>query len=514
MDTTWTAGYVTEVEYTHGYYRELSPGILRLACLAAGVVPPKAQDLSYLELGFGQGLSINIHSAAVPGTFWGTDFNPVHAGHARAMAEASGSGARLLDDSFAELAERSDLPDFDMICLHGIWTWISHENRKVIVDIIRRKLKVGGIVYNSYNCFPGWAPAVPLRHLMKLHGQLAGADATGIVARLDGALAFVQKVIDSGALYFRGNPQIQERLKRLKEMNRNYLAHEYFTADWELMTFSEMAEWLEPAKLSFVASGHILDHVDVVNLTPDGRKLLADIHHPILKQTVRDYFVNQQFRRDIFMKGPNRFTPLDHTEALRSQMFMLVGNPAEIPMKVTGSLGEADLNEKVYRPLLEALARGNHAPKTLAQLHEDPKLKGMSFGTLVQDVLALVGASHVWPVQQPSADTRKHCKALNRYLCERARSSSDVTYLASPVIGGGVAVSSVEQLLLLSSMEGGKSPGEQAGFAWKLLQQQGKRVIKDGKAVETADDNVSELNRLATEFASKRLPILRPLEVA
>ena len=28
----WTAGYVTEIEYTHGYYRELSPALLS-SCL-------------------------------------------------------------------------------------------------------------------------------------------------------------------------------------------------------------------------------------------------------------------------------------------------------------------------------------------------------------------------------------------------------------------------------------------------------------------------------------------------
>jgi len=43
------------------------------------------------------------------------------------------------------------LPDFDYIGLHGIWSWISDENRQVIVDFIRKKLKVGGVLYISYN---------------------------------------------------------------------------------------------------------------------------------------------------------------------------------------------------------------------------------------------------------------------------------------------------------------------------------------------------------------------------
>ena len=149
--TDWTAGYVTEIEYTYGYYRELCPGLLRLACLSAGIAPPSTKSLNYLELGFGQGLSINIHAAAVDGEFWGTDFNPTQVAHARAIAEAAGSGAKLFEDSFADFAARPDLPEFDIIGLHGIWTWISDENSRVIVDLIRRKLRAGGIVYISYN---------------------------------------------------------------------------------------------------------------------------------------------------------------------------------------------------------------------------------------------------------------------------------------------------------------------------------------------------------------------------
>src|SRR5262249_8493325 len=175
----WTAGYVTEVGYTFGYYRELSPGVLRLASLVSGIAPPGGQQLQYLALGFGQALPINVHAGANAGTFWGTDFNPGQVAHARALAGASGAGAVLLDESFEDLAARTDLPEFDIIALHGVWTWISDENRRCIVDLMRRKLRAGGLVYISYNCFPGWAPAEPLRHLMSLHSELAASGGTG-----------------------------------------------------------------------------------------------------------------------------------------------------------------------------------------------------------------------------------------------------------------------------------------------------------------------------------------------
>jgi SAM-dependent methyltransferase len=512
-ETSWTSGYVTEVEYTYGYYRELCPSLLRLACVSAGIAPPSRTPLHYLELGYGQGLSINIHAAAVDGEFWGTDFNPTQVAHARAIAEAAGAGAKLFEDSFVDFAARPDLPEFDIIGLHGIWTWISEENSRVIVDLIRRKLRAGGIVYISYNCLPGWAASVPLRHLMKLHADFA-AEASGLLAKLDGAVVFAQQVIDSGALFFHGNPAVAERLKRMSSMERHYLAHEYFTQDWRVMHFSELAQWLSDAKLSFVASAHLLDHVEAVNLTEAGQKLLASISHPVLRQSVRDYFVNQQFRRDIFAKGHRRLTPLEQSEAFRQQSFVLLMNANDVPMKVTGSLGEATLQEQIYRPVVAALADDAYAPKTLAQLAAHPKLGSLTAQQLLQAVLVLTGAGCVHPAQEPSRQARARCAAMNRYLCEHARSSPNVMFLASPVCGGGVLVPRFHQLFLLAAQHGKGTPSDQAAFVWGLFVAQGTRVVRDGKTLESPEENQQELLKHATDFAEKRLPVLKALGVA
>jgi len=516
MDSSadWAAGYVTEVGYTFGYYRELSPAILRLACVAAGIAAPAGQHLRYLELGFGQGLSINVHAAAIPGTFWGTDFNPGQVAHARALAEASGSGAVLLDESFEDLAARADLPEFDIIALHGVWTWISDENRRFIVDLIRRKLRAGGLVYISYNCFPGWAPAEPLRHLMSLHSELAGSEVTGTIGKVDGALAFARNIADSGALYFRANPAVTARLKQISEQSRNYLAHEYFNRDWELMAFSDVARWLESAKLSYAASAHLLDHTDAVNLTPEGQKLLLGIAHPILRQTVRDYFVNQQFRRDIFVKGTRRLTPLEQHEALRAQAFILTVPAEDVPMKFPGPIGEVTMSESVYRPLIAAFADQGYAPKTLAKLCSYPAFQSQPIGLVLQSVLVLAGVGHLSPAQQPSQKTRQYCRALNKYLCERARSSADILFLASPVLGGAIPVDQLQQTFLLAVNHNKTKANEQAAFVWNLMAQASQRLMKDGKPIEAAEENLAELERRSEIFRTKQLPILKALEIA
>jgi predicted O-methyltransferase YrrM len=129
--------------------------------LCAGRGRPSPADASYLELGFGQGLSTTIHAACGAGSFWGTDFNPQQVAQASALARGAGLPMTLLEESFEEMAARDDLPRFDIIVLHGIWSWVSAANRHHIVEIIRKNLAVGGVVYISYNCFPAGRPCCP-----------------------------------------------------------------------------------------------------------------------------------------------------------------------------------------------------------------------------------------------------------------------------------------------------------------------------------------------------------------
>jgi SAM-dependent methyltransferase len=298
----WSAGYVADIGYTYGTYAELNPHRARLAFALAGLTAPNV--VNACELGFGQGMSVNVHAAASDVNWYGTDFNPSQAAFAQELAAASGANAHLYDQSFAEFCSRDDLPDFDFIGLHGIFSWISDENRAVIVDFVRRKLKVGGVLYISYNTQPGWAAMAPVRDLMSDYANVMGAPGGGSVARVEQSIAFIERLFATNPLFLQANPNAGPRFEKAKGMNRSYLAHEYFNRDWVPFAFSSIAKWLEPAKLSYACSAHYLDHIDQINLTADQLKLLGEIGDPVFAQTVRDYMVNQGFRRDYWVRGP------------------------------------------------------------------------------------------------------------------------------------------------------------------------------------------------------------------
>lgn len=510
--TDWTSGYVADIGYTYGYYAELNPLRVKLAFLDAGLVAPDMGTAC--ELGFGQGLSTNMHAAASVVSWHGTDFNPSQAGFARELAAASGAGAQLHDDAFADFCNRVDLPDFDYIGLHGIWSWISDANRAVIVDFIRRKLKVGGVLYISYNTLPGWSTFAPMRHLLTQHASTLGAQGTGIVSRIEGALGFADQLLAANPLYARVNTSVPERLGKLKEQNRNYLAHEYFNADWHPMYFADMAKWLAPAKLGFACSTQLLDHVDAINFSGEQMALLKGIADPQLRETVRDFVVNQQFRRDYWAKGARKLSPLEQTEGLRTLRLVLSTSRADVSMKVTAALGECTLNESVYGPVLDALA--DHKLKGVGQLEAEVKPKGVTFAQLVQAVVILVGAGHVQLVQNDAviAKAKKTSDKLNAHLMHKARSSNDIAYLASPVTGGGINVGRFQQLFLLARSQGHKQPADWAQFTWNLLVAQGQRIVKEGKQLETPEENLAELTQQASAFADKQLPVLKALMVA
>jgi SAM-dependent methyltransferase len=506
----WTSGYVADIGYTYGYYLELNPKRVKLAFVNAGLVAPEFG--AACELGFGQGLSANIHAAASVCSWHGTDFNPAQADFAQELASVSGASAHLYDEAFDAFAMR-DLPDFDYIGLHGIWSWISDENRAVIVEFIRKKLKVGGVLYISYNTMPGWGAFAPMRHLMTEHAEVIGANGAGIVSRINGALDFTDKFLATKPAFSLANPLIDEKIKKIKEQNRHYLAHEYFNRDWHPMHFAEVAKWLEPAKLTYACSANYLDHIDAANLTIEQQTFLKDITDPLFKETVRDFMINQQFRKDYWVKGARRLKPLEQAEQLRSQRFILSTYRPDIVMKATGNF-EANLDETIYAPILDALT--DLKVHSLSQMEQALSDKGINFAKLNQALLVLCGLGHVSAVQDDStiAKAKKTTDKLNTHLLMKARSSSEIGYLTSPVTGGGVEVDRFGQLFLLALQLGKKKPEEWVSDVWGVLAIQGQRIVKEGKILESPEQNLAELKEKAANFAEKKLPILKALQIA
>ena len=406
------------------------------------------------------------------------------------------------------------MPDFDYIGLHGIWSWVSDENRRIIVDFIRRKLKVGGVLYVSYNTLPGWAAMVPLRHLLTEHAEIMAAPGRGTIARIDAALEFAERLWALNPRFARAHPGLIDFLRQMKGQNRHYLAHEYFNRDWRPIPFAEMAEWLEPAKISYACSAGFLDHIDGVNLTGEQQQFLSEIPDPMFRQSVRDFMINQQFRRDYWVRGPTRLSALRQGEILRQQRVMLVTPPNEFIPKLTGALGEADISGNRVTPVMHLLA--DYRPRSLGEIETALAGAGATIAQVYEMVMILAGKGDVAPVQSDDAQAaaKPVTERLNRCLMDRARGSAELPLLASPVTAGGFPVTRFHLLFLLARLQGETTPEAWANSAWQTLSAYGQRLMKDNRMLDTPEENRAELAAQATEFAEKRLPVLQALQIA
>lgn len=509
----WTAGYVADIGYSSEYYAELNPVRMTLALLNAGYLPPKIRYAC--ELGFGQGVSVNIHAAAGGDVKWfGTDLLPSHAAFAQGLAGAAASGAELTDESFEEFFARTDLPDFDFICLHGVWSWVSDQNRALIVDFLRRKLRVGGVVYISYNALPGWAAAMPMRELFATHARYMSPPAADSAAKVEAALKHVDGLFAAKPGYTLANPLILERFEKLKVMDRRYLAHEYFNQDWRPMYFTEVVEALSAAKLSFACSANYGDILDELWMTSDQKGLIESAPNEVLGQLTRDFIVNQQFRRDIWVKGAERLPPARLMELVEDNRVVLTCDVKSIQLSQKVNGRDVSLQESVYAPLLEIL--GDNRPHRIGDLMSALAPRGVQPLEVFQAVMVLVALNHLAPAQEaaavdaaaPSADR------FNAEVIERARHSHSVSSFASPVTGGGVAIDQMALQLLGAFRAGSSSPAEAAQRVWAALSAEGRVVLRNGKALSTPEENLAELTQKAERLLESELALLDKLGVA
>jgi len=510
--SNWHAGYTFETAYTYGYYTELNPLRTQLLLLSRGIQPPGIGTAC--ELGFGQGMTVNIHAAASGTRWYGTDFNPAQTAFAQELAEVSGNGAVLSEQSFQDFCARSDLPDFDYIALHGIWSWISPENQAHIADFLARKLKPGGVLYISYNTQAGWAAMTPLRDLMAQHSRVMSAPGQDALARVGSALSFVNSMMETKPRYLQANPTVALRLQQISEQDPNYLSHEYFNHYWEPVSFSAIQPVLAAVKLEYAGSAAYHDHVPPLNLSPEHMAFLAQIPDATFRETTADFLVNRQFRQDYWVKGSRKLNAFEQASALRAVRILLVAPVAQITMKVTGALGEADMDQAVYGPLLELLA--DYQPHTIGELQQRLPANVAELGALLQMLLVLAHKACIVSVQDDAAIAlaRPVTARLNHHLLNKARGRTDLVALASPVTGGGMGVYHLQQLFLLARMEGHDTPEAWVAFAWPYFRALQQTVVRNGTVLTTDEDNLAELAAHAESFRATTLPILQSLGVA
>lgn len=508
--SSWSAGYNVDVDYTYGYYAPLNPARTTIPFLLSGIAPPNFANCC--ELGFGQGISLNIHNASTTQNWWGTDFMPNQVAFAEFLNNSCDKRPTLSDDSFAEYIDRTDLPKFDYIGLHGIWSWISDANRGNIAKFIERHLNVGGVVYMSYNSLPGWSDFVSVRDILIEHADRMSPDALGIVDKISSAKTFLKNLIDTDPKFLAAIPSIKGRLDKLENSPGNYLVHEFFNSDWCPMHFSDVCGQLERSKLDWACSADYKSYFDFINLSSDQTKLLAEISDRSFKETVRDYITNQQFRMDYWVRGAVRISEIEKVERFGQLRVMPIRDLAERTVEISGVHAKYELNNEKYGCLYKLLKplEIQKVADLVASTRGDLTTSEVATAISILSELQLI---HVVSESHEDSSVVENSRALNRNIVSLNKPGERVSVFACPVNGGGIGVSRFDQLFLEATWNGVSGGKKLADYALDVLAANNQSVIREGKALPK-EDALSLVKEKSELFLKTNKTIYQALGIA
>lgn len=473
LPEVYARGYTMDVPYESYFISPQTPlPIVYALFLQDYEAPNLNKPFTYLDLGAGQGYTVNILAALYPESeFWGVDLNHEHIENARTFARTHNlSNAHFIEAGFSEI-DLSKLPQFDFIILHGVWSWVNVSIRHQALEVIQSRLKPTGIVYVSYNTLPGWSVFQPITTLM---GMLASRVPGNSVEKFKKAFEEMFELRDAGASFFEQNPEAFAHLDEMKGINDVlYLAHEYLNKGSFPDYSKDVAASFKGIGLKFGASINILNNFPEISMSPREYEVFKPYKDTPLAETIKDFIWNTVFRWDLFV-GDEIARNTSHD----SNTFYY-GVLENIPYQDTFSIREQsfDFKKGIYHEILLAL---KNKPLSFQEICEvSPSLSKNKEETF-RALHVLLGADRIAlfqkrvPNEYLEALTKDrsmlHFKinsSFNRSIIEEASKKTDNFYIASETLGGAPFLTSLDALFLLA-LENAHE-GEEGAWLYKFI---------------------------------------------
>lgn len=399
-------GYLEGVPYLKLVFNMLSPAHLAFCLSLAGrSAPDTGKPFTYVDLGSGFGISTVGWAAQFPhATFYAVDYDEMQIQWTRKLADDAGIDNLITRGcSVSELVD-ADLPSFDFIVLHGLYSWVNDAVRADVDAFIKRFLKPGGCVYISYNAMPGGKDVEPMRHLVEERIRCTGNDET-VFEAIQAALERLAVLRADGAGFFSGNRDAAARLDSWLTADPRYLAAELAGDSHKVFYFSELAGRLSRIGLEWGASADIVHRLSPVAVCGRGGE------NALFSETVRDMTYLLAFRTDIFVQVDAQAVGESSVERLRATRFCLAQTRKPLPAEASKGSFSAVLTKPVYRILQAALGVAPLSPAELEArtgLPQDEVVEALC-------VLTALDWVHASPPQDDSRIAER-CRRLNAAL--------------------------------------------------------------------------------------------------
>jgi len=518
--SSWDHGYHSASTYTNGFYREVTPSWLDFGALLKGHRPPRESEgepFVFLDLGCGTGFGLVMLAALFPeGRFFGVDFHPDHVAHGLDLAKRAGvNNIDIIEADFLALAAPDAQPPWplggcDYVVAHGIATWVTEPVQSALLAVAAASLRPGGLVYCSYNTYPGWLGRSAYQKLLTLEIPTAKKGEFGhrfhqSARLLNQLLGEESQPSPMGATF----PGLRRDLLSIEFAPVDYLFGEYANAGWAPLYFTDMNLRCQVHKLSFLGTATFSESFFEL-LPPSLRDVVINEPRSEVRELLTDLATNKSFRRDILTKGHVQLSQKEWSARLGPISFRLLQPQDEwIPVPTEtlhfhASFGEIQGDPQAYGPLISAITTSPSSIQSLLSTIQQPQ------GELVVMLSLLLEAGCIG-FERGSAGSQSApvVQRLNQLLLDRMQEGRTYSQLALPAVGTAVPFSVLEALIDKAHRDQLEEPMLSSCVLLWLKELEVQLLDQDNQLITEPQAQVDRIKAIAATLKSGKEPLLQ-----
>ena len=285
-----------------------------------GLSPAPASTAHILEIGSSYGGNLISQALFYPqATFTGIEIAPTQVSVGKTYIDQLGiTNLDLLEGDVNESHEH--LGTYDYIIAHGFYSWVDEETKDNFLRLCKEHLAENGILYMSYNTYPGWHKMDSVRALLEFankdvdtlnHREKVRHGKT--VASKLGALMLEYDTVKNQQTSF------LQSLRQTLQKQDCYVGHDHLEPVNTPVYFHQCMDHMAEHGFTYLCDCDLnLSFPDVYDKTLRTQLQVLAPHDPLAREQYIDFMLNTAFRKSLFThKGatPKRITKTSVTDA-------------------------------------------------------------------------------------------------------------------------------------------------------------------------------------------------------
>ena len=285
-----------------------------------GLSPAPASTARILEIGSSYGGNLISQALFYPqATFTGIEIAPTQVSVGKTYIDQLGiTNLNLLEGDVNE--SHDHLGTYDYIIAHGFYSWVDEETKNNFLRLCKEHLAENGILYMSYNTYPGWHKMDSVRALLEFankdidtlnHREKVRHGKT--VASKLGALMLEYDTVKNQQASF------LQSLRQTLQKQDCYVGHDHLEPVNTPVYFHQCMDHMAEHGFTYLCDCDLnLSFPDVYDETLRTKLEELAPHDPLAREQYIDFMLNTAFRKSLFThKGatPKRITETSITDA-------------------------------------------------------------------------------------------------------------------------------------------------------------------------------------------------------